>query len=251
MMSRVVIYTCVVGGYDSLSVPVPVSGDFDYICFHKKGETLPVDGVWQHRELPYDDPDSTRLARRAKHCPWEILPDYGYSVWIDGNLDITGQGFYDSITEAIKAGTVYGMLRHPLRDDSYDELWRCFANDRIGLLEALRVRRMLLAHGIEPHGGMIETNVLLRKHNDPSVLGMDRMWWSLICGYSLRDQLSVMVSLKESGVPCSILWDGRSTRDFPYVKYRVHRSAPRKDSFIRKFRRETGKIILSLLKCRR
>lgn len=251
MKARFVIYTCVTEGYDKLSNPVCTDPRFDFICFHRKGEALPEDGVWKHRELPYEESCPTRLARRAKHCPWELLQDYEYSVWIDGNLDITGQEFYDSMVRAADEGIVYGILRHPFRDDSYDELERCFANDRISLGEALRVRRMLLSHGIEPHGGMIETNVLLRKHNDPSVLVMDRLWWSLICEYSLRDQLSVMVSLRESAVPYSLLWDGKSTRDWPSVVYRVHETSPRKDTFIRKIRRGSGKIILSLLRCRR
>ena len=91
-MERVVIYTCIIGGYDELRQPLMPCSDVDYICFVGPGEkTSDRIGVWQIRELAVGDiPSGSRkgrkgldaalLSRYPKMHPHVLLPEYDASL---------------------------------------------------------------------------------------------------------------------------------------------------------------------------
>ena len=169
---------------------------------------------------------------------------------MDGNIDIIGPEFYESIIAAVEGGTVYGMLKHPFSDDSYDEALRCLAGERIDLGTALRAVSNLKKHGVARNEGLMESNVLLRKHNEPEVIAMGNCWWSKMTRIAMRDQLTLQCALHETGLKPDLLWNGRSTRDFPAVRYRGHNRCWVKDRSLRGrlryLRLEIGKLILRL-----
>ena len=97
-----VIYTVLTGGYDRLTQPEAVRADYDYICFTDnpgKGS----DGVWQLRPIPFETPDPITRARYAKLQPHVVLPEYDWSVFMDANLCITGDAFYEAAEAMMSA----------------------------------------------------------------------------------------------------------------------------------------------------
>ncbi|MCD7978378.1 MAG: DUF616 domain-containing protein, partial [Tannerellaceae bacterium] len=85
-MNKKVIYTCLVGNYDSLSQPGIVCEEFDYICFSNNIKEQKI-GVWQIRPIPFFHGNKTRLSRYVKLNPHIVLPNYIYSLWIDANIE--------------------------------------------------------------------------------------------------------------------------------------------------------------------
>lgn len=71
--------------------------------------------------------------------------------------------------------------------------------------------------------GLIETQVLMRDHNDKEVIRLMNYWWKEIETGSKRDQLSFMFSLWKTGCPFTYLLEkGFSTRNHSGFRFFQH-----------------------------
>lgn len=254
-MSEAVIYTCITGGYDVLRQPAHIDPDFDYVCFVDPGqESGGKAGVWELRALPeLPGASAQALSRWPKINPHLALPEYRYSLWMDGNVTIADPAFYGLIKEKMAAGTIFAAIRHPFRDDVYEEAYRCLAYDRETFGNLMRVVSFLRSEGYPRHAGLFENGVLLRQSSEPAVVAADELWWRLFNEYSCRDQLTSGYSFRRAGlVPELLLPEGMSVRNHPFFVYERHEPGEKsRDSFpVRKFRdacREFRKLAFRLL----
>ncbi len=248
-----VIYTALVDNYDSLMQPAAVDPEFDYICFSDciKG---PKVGVWEIRPIPFTSPSHTRVARYSKLQPHVVLPEYEYSVWMDANILIKGEEFYEKVNAKIAEGAKMAFVPHPSRDCVYEEIVRCYRNVRISFRDAVKQRRHLLEMGYPEHWGLMETDLILRRHNDPDVIRISDAWWEELQNYSFRDQLSQMPVCWKNGIrPELLLGEGKNARNVPYLElvrhslthqpeYRGLRRLPKKVQWT--FRRIVARLFL-------
>lgn len=219
---RKVIYTSIVGNYDSLPQPLVVDESFEYVCFSNDIKERRV-GVWQVRPIPYSNSDRTRLSRYVKLQPHLVLSDYDVSVWMDANIRILGGEFYRIVNECIDSGALMAQVQHPQRDCVYEEITECYKDVRIGLCDALRQKRHLMEIGFPRHFGMMENNLILRRHNDPLVKRISDEWWKEYLDYSIRDQLSLMPVCWRMGFrPELLLGEGLNARNVPYLEIIRH-----------------------------
>lgn len=223
-MSKVTIYTCVTGGYDNLPQPEVLHPDFEFVSFVKKGtKKSDSDGAWQVRELDFDDPSNVVVSRYPKLNPHKVLPDVEYGLWMDANVSVIGSGFYDTVLSKVEEGVLYAGIRHPLRDDLGEEALRCLATDKETFRGALKVWKHLRSEGYIRHSGMLENNIILRKHSDPTVMAVDEMWWDAFMKVSHRDQLSLMLCMQKAGLePSLLLPEGMDSRTCPDLRYSAH-----------------------------
>ena len=221
MMKRV-IYTCITGGYDKLRQPETLDGDFAYICFTDAAVSS-EEGVWQIRPIPYSCDDPTRLSRYVKLLPHKVLGEYDESLWIDANIAIRGDGIYDAVRRASSSGSLVAQVPHLVRDCVYEEIAACYKDLRIGFREARRTRRHLLSEGFPRHFGLMENNLIFRRHNDPAVISLSEAWWEEYNRFSRRDQLSLMPVCRKCGLyPENLLGEGANVRNVPYLDYSRH-----------------------------
>lgn len=208
-----VIYTVLTGGYDRLEQPLVTDPSYHYICF---GDTAGTSGVWELREIPFEGTPVMR-ARWAKMHPHLLLPEYDYSVFMDANLCISGAEFYGFIGQDSVA-----VLQHPERDCVWDELRYCYLKDKISTSSAFKVRGLL--RDMPRHRGLVETNILARRHNDPAVIALDDLWWKLLVeSGGSRDQLVFTPALHKLGMKPSLLFGpGLNARNVPFVNYTLH-----------------------------
>lgn len=208
-----VIYTVLTGGYDRLEQPLVTDPSYHYICF---GDTAGTSGVWELREIPFEGTPVMR-ARWAKMHPHLLLPEYDYSVFMDANLCISGAEFYGFIGQDSVA-----VLQHPERDCVWDELRYCYLKDKISTSSAFKVRGLL--RDMPRHWGLVETNILARRHNDPAVIALDDLWWKLLVeSGGSRDQLVFTPALHKLGMEPSLLFGpGLNARNVHFVKYTLH-----------------------------
>ncbi len=238
---RKVIYTSIVGDYDTLPQPLVVDESFEYVCFSNDIEGGRA-GIWQVRPIPYSNTDRTRLSRYVKLLPHEVLGDYEVSVWIDANIRVLGNEFYRIVNERIESGSLMAQVPHPLRDCVYEEISRCYQDVRIGFSDALRQWRHLEVVGFPRHFGMMENNLILRRHNDPVIRSVSEGWWKEYLAYSVRDQLSLMpVCWKMGFRPDLLLGEGNNARNVPYLEL-VRHSGVRPVSDLKGVRRLMKKI---------
>lgn len=87
--NKKVIYTVIAGNYDSLLKQPNVDG-YDFICFTDNKE-LKSD-LWEIREIPQELNDLTDVKKNRciKILAHKYLPEYDFSIYIDGNISILG-----------------------------------------------------------------------------------------------------------------------------------------------------------------
>ncbi len=213
-----VIYTVLTGNYDLLAQPQAVDPSFDYVCFtDREGQ----DGVWKLRTIPFESANPILRARYAKLHPHLLLGEYDVSVFMDANLCIASAGFY-GIVSACTADLA--VLEHPERDCVYEELRYCYLKEKIGTCEAFAHLKRIKKLGMPRHKGLVETNILLRRHNREEIVALDECWWNLLlASRCTRDQLSFTPALHLTAVvPVLLFGKGLNARNVPYVKYSLH-----------------------------
>ncbi|MDY6417856.1 MAG: hypothetical protein SPK87_03845, partial [Bacteroidales bacterium] len=176
------------------------------------------------RELPVSFGTPTYDARWAKTHPHELLPDYAACVWIDGNIALPDGSIYEAVRAKMASDVQYSGVPHPTRDCTYVEARKCFDMRYLKLGGLLGVWFYLWICGLPRHAGLMESNLVFRRHLDPFVVAFDERWWRLIRNLSRRDQLSLMVCLRRSGLRWDDrLLDGLNTRNHPGFKYLLHK----------------------------
>lgn len=226
MANKLIVYTCVTGGYDSAARPSALPEWADYVCF---GQDAPVS--WQAK-------DNTQLARYAKLRPHAVLPEgYEYSLWLDGNIDVVDPGFFGKVEEMMAEGVPFAGLYHPQRDDVYEESLRILRNDRESFCKLAKVVRFLRKEGFPEHHGLDETNVILRRHSDPKVLEFDELWWKMLSTWTNRDQMTQSYCFWKTGLQHGhFLPQGQCAQNHPWFRYTFHGRPYAKDKSL------TGRI---------
>lgn len=250
-----VIYTCIVGGFDSIIQPESVDDTYDYICFVEKGKTTESRiGIWQLREIPFEHKNSRVLSRFPKLRPHIVLPEYEYSLWLDGNVSIKEKSLYGIIEEKINNGIKYSGLCHWGRDCAYEEAIGCANSRKEPFLSLLRTIHFLKRSNFPRHYGLYENNVIFRSHKDENIIKFDDMWWNLYLKYSNRDQLCHPFCYRECGLEFDyILPRGYCSRNHPTFLYVKHLQRPVKKRGLKKLisdiNRKSKVILLKAYTC--
>lgn len=223
-MNKKVIYTCCVGGYDDITQPVIIDYEFDYICFSNDIKEKSV-GVWNIRPIPYVDDNLAKVSRYPKLLPHIVLPEYDYSVYIDANIQILSQEFYDTVNQKIASKYLIAQVNHsiPPIDCIYDEIFYAYKFCKISVADAWRHTMFLTKQGFPKHYGLFENNLIFRMHNHTQVIQISEQWWKEFLRYSQRDQLSLMyVYWKNRYMPELLFEEDICTRNSPWLRYDMH-----------------------------
>ena len=192
MAARRVVYTCMFGYSEAFNNFVYDSDcDIDFICFTDNRELEST--FWKFQYVTNRLLDPPRASKRIKHLPHRYLPQYEESLYIDNTVRLKRPA--RELFEILQSPSAppFFAFRHPWRrcvydealaviNDGYDDRWRVEAQMRF-------YRRL----GYPSKSGLTTTTVLLRRHNDPEVIGMGEEWFQQILRHSLRDQLSFNV----------------------------------------------------------
>jgi len=195
-MDKVVCYTCVTGGYE-VPPPPPAGSAADFLCFTDG----PAPEGWTALPVPEElsGLDQVRRQRAVKICAHRYLPsDYLVSVWSDGNVawlkDPAGLPPMCDFT----VSPLYVRV-HPARRCVYEE---AEAVRRMGKEDPAVLARVLARYrdgGFPENAGLAETNILVRRHFDPSCRRFCDRWASEVMLWSKRDQLSFPYAARELG----------------------------------------------------
>lgn len=214
------IYTVITGNYDCLEQPEVLDSSYDYVCFTDRDGR---EGVWQLKKIPFDSPDPVIRSRYPKLQPHAVLPEYEYSVYMDANLCITGQEFYQKAEAAFREGALFAGVEHPQRDCVYEELRQCYLKGKVGTGAAWKHLKYLKSQEMPHHAGLLENNILLRAHNRTLVTALDNAWWQLFQACCTRDQLSLApIFFSRHFSPSLLLGPGLNARNVGYIRYSQH-----------------------------
>ena len=187
--NKKVVYTCITGGYDTLRDPNYITEGFDYICFTDNKDIKSE--IWQIKPLPKETEGLSQVKKQrfVKINPHLLLKDYDFSIWVDGNVALK-----DNLNEFVKNTmkddcSVY-VPQHPSRRCIYDEE-RIVVRMRKDKSENTRPQiERYKKEGFPPKYGLLQSNIMLRKHNNGDCIKLMETWWKELKNGSHRDQLS-------------------------------------------------------------
>jgi len=220
---KIAIYTCITEGYDPLVDPSYVDPEVKYLAFIS-GKEKTQSSVWDVVNIGIDpNLGPVKTARKVKILAHEFIPDFDYSIWVDGNIDIVGD-----VRSLITGANIPLFLgpRHPFRNCIYSEGNACIKHkkDSAGV-----IKKQLMGYreqGYPENFGLIETNILFRRHKSPSIVGLMENWWNEVKNKSRRDQLSLNYSIWRTGSDCVETIDCNPRERSDYFKLRgtgIHR----------------------------
>lgn len=187
---KIVIYSCVSGNYDTFNSPIFVNKDVDYVLF-VDDENVTNDSCWKLKKIPdkLKSYSSALKNRYIKMHPNELFPEYDYSIYIDGNVIITGDiiPFINCINEK----TGLAIHTHSLRDCLEDEYVECVKQSKGNKKKMRKQIKKYYNEGFPKHFGIYECNVIFTKIGENSK-SIYEMWWKEFCdSQSNRDQFSL------------------------------------------------------------
>lgn len=213
---RLVVYTCITGGYDdALAVRMPEDG-VRYVCF-TDGPVAGGQG-WEVRSLPRSDLDPVGANRYVKMHPHLLFPEHAHSLYVDGNVELKA-GVRAFAEEALRS---HGMavFAHPQRDCLYAEGRTCayfgYGWSWAYHAQFSRYRR----EGLPDHAGLFECNILARAHHDAAVVALMEAWWGEFQAGVKRDQISLPYLVWKQGPPVNVLPRTRLRVDDP--RFHLH-----------------------------
>ena len=131
--------------------------------------------------------------------------------------------FPKAVDRKINKNCLIAQVPHPLHDCIYDDIRSAYLGGRVKLKPAVRQYEHLKEEGFPENYGLYENNLMLRKHNDPSVIKISELWWREYETYSNRDQFSLSyVYWKYQFKPDYFFENKKNARNVDCIKYHEH-----------------------------
>lgn len=197
-MNKVIVYTANYGTKDILRCPKDHTG-FDFAYFMGDGGVLE--------------------AKKLKLLPHLYFKEYDVSLWIDGNIELTGQPVLPIVEEYLK-DVNFALLTHPTNCLNLGfnvaflskEAQICIDQKKFGWEKIAPQVERYKKEGCPDTLEVPACCILLRRHNAPDVVEFDKLWWEEIQKESTRDQISFpylawKTKLKFRIMPCPV-WEG-------------------------------------------
>lgn len=188
IQNNTVVYTVIVDDYDLLLEPKKPNDKIDYICFTDNPST--TSDTWKIKYIQDETLSARELNRKIKLLPHKIdaLSKYEYSVYIDGNVHITGD-----ISELVKRFWEFDFAcpRHFKRNCVYEEARACLEESRGEPSAIKKQMERYQKEGFPKENGLAAASVLFRRHTEPEVQVLLENWWEEFTNGANRDQLSL------------------------------------------------------------
>ncbi|HVU85660.1 MAG TPA: glycosyltransferase domain-containing protein [Puia sp.] len=221
---KIVVYTAIAGGYDSLKPVLPLWQDeATFVAFLDKPQRVPG---WEIRTVHEGFKDPCRNAKIHKILPHKFFPDADYSLWIDGCVRLKSIMPLRQWIKEYLAKHDQAQCKHWGRDCIYQEGGACLQYHWD--LPAIIHRQMdkYFSEGYPRNNGLGECTVIFRRHTQ-AVENLNELWWKEISEGSRRDQLSFnyvchKLGFKYTHLPGTIL----NNPHFHWLPHTSDRSKP-------------------------
>jgi len=214
-LTKLLVYTAVIGKPDTFFDPKPGLPDTDKVCFtdmefqgRNKYQIVKVDPVGTH---------FGKIQRHIKIFPFpEYWDKYDYSLYLDSNVQLLVDPavFIDMLGDNDLL-----LFKHEFRDCLYDEAEACLKKE-LGSPDRIRAQvKKYRGEGYPERNGLFRCTVLFRRHT-PRMKGFSRLWWNEVNEFCYRDQISFPYVVWKTDFPVStfdVMWpDNPWFRGYPH-----------------------------------
>ncbi|MFC4322563.1 glycosyltransferase domain-containing protein [Litchfieldia salsa] len=197
---RIAIYTSVFGTYDHIHEPLVSPDNCDYYIV--TDQDVNGSSKWCKKNIEEFDHLTKEMTtieknRFFKMNPHLLFPDYTYSIYIDGNIQVM-----TDLTEFIYQIGPSGIAvhKHRERDCVYEEAREVLLLNRDSVENITKHIHYIAETNMPRNYGLLECNVLVRKHHDPICQKFMEDWWTEFSQYSNRDQLAFAHTLFQNNL---------------------------------------------------
>jgi hypothetical protein len=187
-MTKGVVYTCLFGWKEDLKFRPFEGSSADFIVFSDKD--IPVPPGCRLIVIKDTGIGPERLSRKPKVLPHRFLGDYDWSLYIDNKVKLKKRPEDIYAEYLAEADVSYVCFSSRVRQCAYQEGEAVIAG---GYDKEECVREQMgfyQKQGFPTQFGVSSGTVLLRKHNEQSVIKHHEDWYEHILRFSKRDQLS-------------------------------------------------------------
>jgi hypothetical protein len=187
--NKKVVYTCITGGYDNLLEPTYLTSDFDYVCFTDNIDMK--SDVWQIRPLPKEVEGLSQIKKQryVKINAHKVLKEYDLSIWVDGCVTVKGD-LNELLKKVLKDDCAVYVPQHPHRNCIYAEADACISMKKDVKENIAPQIERYKNEGFPKNYGLLQSNIMVRKHNDKDCIKLMETWFEELKNGSHRDQLS-------------------------------------------------------------
>ena len=197
-LEKVVVYSCLIGGYDSIS-SFPKEKGFNYILFT---DQRILNTNWTVLPIPKEVNDlpltPVKKQRYIKTHPHKFFKNCELSIYIDANYIIKGnlEDFLENTLNPLDKIYITHLQfgKTPLK--AIEKAIKQKLDEK-NLLNEIKKRyppQMLNKNGI------VNAGLIVRKHNDEGCIKLMEKWWEEIEKYSHVDNFSFNYAAYETGV---------------------------------------------------
>lgn len=180
-----VIYTCITGNYDAIVEPNYITPDWDYVCFTDNPNMTSTHWKIVQVNLPYD---AAAASRYVKINYQEFLPNYNISIWINGNIQ-PNCNLDEYVDIHLNEDSDLAISAHLDRNCIYLEIEECIERHKDSKRALLDYEQLLLKNDYPKLNGLVQTSVIIRKHNIDKLKMFSDDWSYYMLNYYKHDQL--------------------------------------------------------------
>ncbi|ERI04560.1 glycosyltransferase domain-containing protein [Atopobium sp. oral taxon 810] len=200
---KVVVYSCITGGYDVPLEPLMDVPQLDYVMF-LSGSEVPHSTKWDIRPIPSEIQrlaNNSLINRYIKFHPHELFGDsYDASIYIDGNIQVISDLSYYADMIHPQAGIA--LHYHRTRNSIADEMIACNALGKGSLPKMQAQVNNYKAQGFPLDYGLLECNIIAVDLHSTLSKKLIAEWWDEHCRFdSGRDQLALPYVLWKNNIP--------------------------------------------------
>ena len=187
---RIAVYTSVFGDYDPIRDPECVCDNVDYyyIADYQYENVKVYKWIDASSIVPDYLDNPIKRNRYVKMHPHLIFPEYDYSIYVDGNINLIG----DVNCFVLDSKTGISVFHHPHRDCLFYEALAVSNFKRVNTDDVIQHMERYLSEGMPIHFGLPEMSVIGRAHNRDICIKIMEEWWNEFQIGAQRDQLSFM-----------------------------------------------------------
>lgn len=189
---KIAIYTCIIGNYDDIQIPLIEFDNVDYFILsddiEKYKDYRKYFKLVQIKKEILERGDIV-ANRYVKLHPIDFFKDYDYSIYIDGNVRIISD--VRTFINKCSDGTGIAMHTHRERNDIYEEAKVCKLLKRGNSKKIDEQMQRYSKEGFPSDFGMNEATIIVSDlNNAESIRLLDEWYREFVKTESLRDQLS-------------------------------------------------------------
>ena len=197
-----VVYSILLGKYDKIR-PFNLQKGFDFVLFTDNSNINYNETNWTifslPNELKYLNISRVKKQRFIKLHPHLYFKNYSLSIYIDASFQIKGDLNEFLLRILSKKYNIY-TFEHPKRNKIMQETFAVVKDRKENQNMSKLIRERYKKEHFPDNNGLIESCLIVRKHNEKEVIDNMEKWFEEIEKYSHRDQLSFNYIIWKTGL---------------------------------------------------